>query len=734
MNVAVYIASLPLRLKLALGLVVAVILAIGLSLFAAAQYNNAVLPIEGTVVETLASERAISLSSVLNDSALSIQQLARDTQLAGYLTALANDPNNAAARVQIRNRFQTFLDIFPTFLQLRFVSPTGEVLTIMPPTASGGNDSEQAYYKALKGKSPTESPEDAYIGPIGDPLNPTFEVAVVPGLGDQAIGYLAASVDAKGTSAPYSSSVYGTLRVVAPSTGAVVFYLVDSDGNIRSPIQPVTPTKDTADSALALTRQPFTAPRVYTSPLSGTLALGYGVPINRLKMTLVAEVRQAQIGSAETGSFVLRLLLILGVGFAVLALIALYLERTVDGPIRRLARIAPDVAQGRIPDTIEPLRQRDELGSLYHAFGMLTARLRQDVRGLEVRVSRRTRDVEATRDIGQAISSIHDLDTLLREVTELIRQRFENIYHAQVFLLDAQGEYAMLRVSTGEVGQKLLARGHRLAVGSQSVIGHVTAEGQPVVALDTSTSTIHKANELLPDTRAELALPLRATEGVIGALDLQSKQVDAFSEADISLFQNIADQLAVAITNARLFEELQTRVVEIEALNRQLVGEAWRGYARSRRGALPAASTGNGVSDSWSELQSQAVKTGKVVEHIDETTVTFAVPISLRGEVLGAVEWDIPRGAYNEDVRQLAQELASRLAISADNARLFDQAQRVAEREALVNAIANKLTQQTNIARILWVAAREVGQALRVPHTSIRLAASQSEEVDTKLR
>jgi GAF domain-containing protein len=100
--------------------------------------------------------------------------------------------------------------------------------------------------------------------------------------------------------------------------------------------------------------------------------------------------------------------------------------------------------------------------------------------------------------------------------------------------------------------------------------------------------------------------------------------------------------------------------------------------------------------------------------------------------VLGAVEWDIPRESYTEETRQLAQELAARLAISADNARLFDQAQRVAEREALVNKIANKLTQQTNVARILSVAAREIGQALRVPQTSIRLAISQSEDVDTK--
>jgi GAF domain-containing protein len=109
-------------------------------------------------------------------------------------------------------------------------------------------------------------------------------------------------------------------------------------------------------------------------------------------------------------------------------------------------------------------------------------------------------------------------------------------------------------------------------------------------------------------------------------------------------------------------------------------------------------------------------------------TVTFAVPVSLRGQVLGAIEWDIPRATYNDNARQLARELAARLAISADNARLFEQAQRLAERERLVNDISSKLTQQSDVAEILKVAVREVGQALRVPNTSIRLATSKATE------
>jgi GAF domain-containing protein len=119
------------------------------------------------------------------------------------------------------------------------------------------------------------------------------------------------------------------------------------------------------------------------------------------------------------------------------------------------------------------------------------------------------------------------------------------------------------------------------------------------------------------------------------------------------------------------------------------------------------------------------METGEVVQSVGEETVTLALPVSLRGQTIGAIEWDIPRSAYNENTLQLAHDLAARFAITADNTRLFEQSQRLASRERLVNEITSKLTQQTNVTQILQVAVKELGQALRVPQTSIRLAKSQ---------
>ncbi len=727
MNPLVIVSSLPLRIKLALGLLVSVIIIAALSVYTAVQYSQAIQPAANVIVQTIAAERSGELASIVSHNVQAVEGLARNPLNVSYFTTLIGNPNSASARQQVEQGFRAVLNSDPTFRSLRYVLPDGRVLVSEPPTPKV-DDMGEAYYKALKDHPITNGQGSGFVGESDDEISPTFDFVSVVRAGDEPRGYVVLDVDPSGGAGANTSNLFNTLRIVSPPTGLVIFYLVSPTGRITSPSIVPTSNRTGVSDPAALAKVNSTDVIQYVSPVSGATVIGYVTPIDQLGMSLVTETRLVELGgSNEAGQFLLKLIGLLAVGAAALGLIAVFLELTVISPTRRLLDAATRVSQGRALGEIAPLRQRDELGGLYNAFIVLTSQLRQDIRALEERVAQRTRDIEATRDIGQIISSIHDLDILLTQVVDLIRQRFPAIYHAQVFLVDTRGEFAVLRVSTGEAGEKLLARGHRLAVGSQSVIGQVTVQGQPVVALDTSTSPIHRVNELLPDTRAELALPLRSGAMVIGALDLQSTQVEAFTEADIRLFQSIADQLSIAITNAELFAESRARVAEIEELNRQLIGEAWRNYASARRNRLPAASTG-GDEKGWSEFQRHAIQTGEVVEFLSDDQVTLAVPVSLRGEVLGAVEWDMPRASYNENVRQLAQELAARLAITADNARLFEQSQRLAERERLVNTIASKLTEQTDVTQILKIAVQEVGHALRVPQTSIRLATSRDTE------
>ncbi|RPJ02991.1 MAG: GAF domain-containing protein, partial [Chloroflexi bacterium] len=319
-------------------------------------------------------------------------------------------------------------------------------------------------------------------------------------------------------------------------------------------------------------------------------------------------------------------------------------------------------------------------------------------------------------------ATIRDLDTLLEEVVNLIRNRFAPVYHAQVFLIDAQTNRAVLRASTGQAGRLLLHRGHYLDIGSQSVIGSVTVTGHAVVALDTSNNPIHRRNEFLPDTRAEMALPLRIGKRIIGALDLQSTHPNAFSEQDIELFQGMADQVSVAIEKTALFDESLARLVEIERLNRSLTEAAWREVGERRGPSSTSASAGQvAPAGSWSALQREAIQTRQIAEHQEADRITLAVPVLLREQVMGAVEWQVPQANYTPSTRQTALELSDRLALAAENIRLFEQSLQAVQREQLVNQISSKLIGTTDIDLILQTAVRELGLALRASQMMIQL-------------
>jgi len=191
----------------------------------------------------------------------------------------------------------------------------------------------------------------------------------------------------------------------------------------------------------------------------------------------------------------------------------------------------------------------------------------QNLRLIE-ETQRRAEQLQTAAEIARDTTSASlELDTLLNRAVNLIRERF-GYYHASIFLLDEQGAFVRVRASTGEAGAEMVRRKHRLAVGSQSVIGQTTATGQPVVVNDVTDSTIHRPNPLLPETRAEVGIPMKIGDQVIGAIDVQSTHPYAFSEDDIQVLQILADQLAVAVENARAYELAQQAVAEMQEADR----------------------------------------------------------------------------------------------------------------------------------------------------------------------
>jgi HAMP domain-containing protein len=235
-------------------------------------------------------------------------------------------------------------------------------------------------------------------------------------------------------------------------------------------------------------------------------------------------------------------------------------------PLGRLAEFAQRISKGdwsyRVPED-----RNDEIGLVSGSLNRMAEELSQIYTTLETRVNSRTQQIQTAAQVARAVTSIPTLDDLLRQAVNLIRERFD-YYYVSIFLLDRSGKDAILREATGEVGQALIARGHRLSVGSQSIIGWVTANNQPRIASDVGDDPVHFRNELLPETRSELAVPLQVGGTVLGALDVQSTSSDTFKSEDLEILQTLADQLSAAIQNARLAQ------VSMEAADRsRLISE-----------------------------------------------------------------------------------------------------------------------------------------------------------------
>jgi GAF domain-containing protein len=194
--------------------------------------------------------------------------------------------------------------------------------------------------------------------------------------------------------------------------------------------------------------------------------------------------------------------------------------------------------------------------------------------------------LEASAEVSRAVAQIRDLDHLLPQVTRLISRHF-GFYHTGVFLIDKPSHYAVLRAANSAGGQRMLARQHRLRVGSEGIVGYVTGTGKTRVVSDVGIDRIHFGNPDLPETRSEMAVPLRVGADLIGALDVQSTKEANFGEEDVTVLAVLADHIAIAIENARLIQESQRALAGAEEAYRRYLRREWTDYLDNRPAALP---------------------------------------------------------------------------------------------------------------------------------------------------
>jgi GAF domain-containing protein len=329
---------------------------------------------------------------------------------------------------------------------------------------------------------------------------------------------------------------------------------------------------------------------------------------------------------------------------------------------------------------------------------------------LEERVESRTQDVErrslqlrTAAEISRSISTLLDPQEVIQTVADLVRDRF-NLYYAGVFLLDESGEYAVLRAGTGEAGEKMIERGHRLAVGGSSMIGWATATRQSRIALDVGLEATRFNNPLLPFTRSELAIPIISRDAVLGALSIQSTQSEAFDNDDIVVMQSVADSLAVALQNARLYQETQQTLQEIQSLNRAYIQEA------------------------WTEARSQHARLAYTYEDQTAPAVglrTVEIPLLLRDQPLGTISLELASPEFTEEEQAFLDSVATQTAQALENARLLEETQRRAVQERKLNELSALFTQALSIDEILRTAVVELGKLPSVAEVAIALTAPE---------
>lgn len=330
------------------------------------------------------------------------------------------------------------------------------------------------------------------------------------------------------------------------------------------------------------------------------------------------------------------------------------------------------------------------------------------------RNEKRAKQFEAVARVSRVISQEHSLETLLPQVTELIKEHF-GFYHIGVFLLDANSEYAALIASNSPGGQRMLARSHKLKVGQTGIVGYVAGTGLPRIALDTGADAIFFNNPDLPDTHSELALPLlRKGNEVIGVLDVQSEEANAFSQEDVRTLSTLADQVSIAIENSRLFEEQERILRETQRL---YSGDLRAGWARFTRSMNLAGIRRRNLKTSFISTPidlpgaNEAMRSGSAFVRTGEGAVSIlTLPIKLREETVGVLNVQADGSqTWSEDELDILSAIVGRAALSIENARLLEESRRIAEREHVISDISAKIGSGTDIENILKAAVQELG-------------------------
>ena len=377
------------------------------------------------------------------------------------------------------------------------------------------------------------------------------------------------------------------------------------------------------------------------------------------------------------------------------AVFSYQVARSVSNPIKDLIFAFQRVEGGDF-SARAPISATDELGIVAIHFNRMVAQLEALQNTLEKQVNERTKQLSASNEVGRVAASSLDPDELLRRVIQLFPERF-GYYFAAIYLIDPTDKWAELKEATGEAGQVLKHNHHRVEITGRSMVGAAVREKSTQITQVSTQDKSSLENPLLPYTRSEIALPLLAGDRVLGVLDVQSTREADFGNDVVETMQNMAGQVAIALENARLYQEAFKVIKEMRAVQQQYLQEGWSGYSSLHN------EMEYGIGD-------ESIETSRQME----------VPINLRDQIIGQIVLE-GNESWSSDEKSLVDAVATQAAIALENARLVNESRHVAIRERMLAEINSKIWASATIDGVLQTVAKELGRRMNASQVTVEL-------------
>jgi len=353
--------------------------------------------------------------------------------------------------------------------------------------------------------------------------------------------------------------------------------------------------------------------------------------------------------------------------------------------------------------------------------------LRETQMEMEQRVGERTHELtrksellNASTHVVHQIASMQELDELLNRVVQLISEQF-GFYHTAVYLMNIRGDYVVLQATSSQGGKKLMERGYRLRVGTEGIVGFVAAEKRAHIAIDVGDDAVFFDVPELENTRSELAIPLIAHNKVIGVLDMQSSDTQAFRYDEMELFQTMADQIATTIENTRLLAESQLVVSQLDVILNEETRQSWIAESASRNPVFHYSISGVKALEKPVQLKGKNI---------------LDIPLVLRGQKIGklSLQRKSEHQNWTDQEEVVANDVATQAALALENIRLVERTRQRANREQAISAIASRIRETLDLETVLRTSTREIQQALNLQEAEVRLLDQNSADTQKKPR